>query len=399
MAGRFFFAAALVAVHSFTPALAGDNPSTITTAPKAKRTPYSHHDIAKRQAGSNVETTSPLPLTQYQFPYSAIPEQVNPFPIGRGPQSGYNRCNATTEGPTSECQTMEVNSLADFCIWGSPTPNGLIGNVEAAVVAYCTQSGHGTRIMPAGTITGAQFMKTSAYIQVTGKFNQSGIGLDPTDTGGELDPHGADLAGNPLGGLVYSSGLPSSKDNTTLIQATSWNNFVGSGTFCVKLCDSTVTTPNYCQNTIDLLGCDYNMPASYTDGEFTSCEGDLQDVVGVYTSNGQTLTWSQPASLDPSTTLPWQPRIPASSNCVTHSSAELYGSNTAAVSTPSASSGSALKPTQASGSVATGAAATANSKAASGTGTAAGSSSTNGAGRMVASSGLFALLGAVVLLM
>jgi hypothetical protein len=35
-------------------------------------------------------------------------------------------------------------------------------------------------------------MKTSAYIQITGHFNQSGIGLAPNDTGGELDPHGAD---------------------------------------------------------------------------------------------------------------------------------------------------------------------------------------------------------------
>jgi len=394
MAGRFFFAAALVAVHSFTPALAGDNPATITTAPKAKRTPYSHHDIAKRQAGSSIETTSPLPLTDYQYPYSAIPAQVNPFPIGRGPQAGYNRCNATTEGPTSECQTLIVNTLADFCLWGSPTAGGLIGNVEAAVVAYCSQAGHGTRIMPAGTITGAQFMRTSAYIQLTGHLNQTGVGLDPSDTGGELDPHGADLAGNPLGGLVYSTGLPSFNQSSTPMQATSWNNFVGSGTFCIKLCDPKVTLPNFCQNTIDLLGCSYNMPASYTDGEFTSCEGDLQDVVGVYTSNGQTLTWSQPASLDPSTTLPWQPRVPASSNCITYSSAQLYGSNTASVSAPSASSG----PTQASGSVATGAATTAKSQAASSTGTA-DRSSTNGAGRMVASSGLFALLGAVVLLM
>jgi hypothetical protein len=86
----------------------------------------------------------------------------------------------------------------------------LIGDVEAAVVAYCSKSGHGTRIMPAGTITGAQvsscndftgsdaylyrqqFMRTKAYIQVTGHFNQSGIGLAQNDTGGELDPHGAD---------------------------------------------------------------------------------------------------------------------------------------------------------------------------------------------------------------
>jgi hypothetical protein len=36
-------------------------------------------------------------------------------------------------------------------------------------------------------------MKTSAYIQVTGHINQTGVGLTTNDTGGELDPHGADL--------------------------------------------------------------------------------------------------------------------------------------------------------------------------------------------------------------
>jgi len=369
MAGRFFF---LVALHSFTTVLAGDNPATITTPPHSSHTPRSHHDLAKRQASA-----SPLPLTQYQYPYSALPYQVYPFQVGRGPQSGINICNSTTEGPTSECQTAIVNSLADFCIWGSPVAEGLIGDVEAAVVAYCSKSGHGTRVMPLGTIISAQFMKTTAYIQVTGRLNQAGIGLASNDTGGELDPHGADLAGNPLGGVVYSNSLPSAKD-TTMQQASSWNNFVGSGIFCFKLCDPSVTSPDYCENRIDLLGCDYNMPASYADG-FTSCDGDLQDVVGVYTSNGQTLTWSQPASLDPSSTLPWTPRIPASSNCQTFSSEQLYGGNTATAS---------------------GSAATVSGAKATGTGTAASSAPTsNGAGRLVVSSGSFALLGAVVALL
>jgi len=383
MAARIFFTTALIAVHSFTPALAQADP-LITPGPMAKR---SHHVLAKRQS---TETTSPLPLTDYNYPFSAIPFQVNPYAVGRGPQAGYNKCNSTTEGPTSECQTMEVNTLSDFCLWGSPTANGLIGNVEAAVVAYCSQPGHGTRVMPAGTITGAQFMKTSAYIQVTGHFNQSGIGLDPTDTGGELDPHGADLLGNPIGGLVYSTGLPSAKDNTTYIQASSWNNFVGSGIFCIKLCDPTVNSPNYCQNIFDLLGCSYNMPASYTDGEFTSCEGELQDVVGTYTSNGQVMTWSQPASLPATSVLPWTPRVPASSNCVTYQSTQIYPTGTP---TPSSSSG-------ATGSVAAGSKTTATSKVAGSTGSAAGSSpSSSGAGRLVVSSGIFALLGAVVVLL
>ena len=107
--------------------------------------------------------------------------------------------------------TLIVIYQADFCIWGSPILNGVILDVEAAVVAYCAQPGHGTRVMPPGTITGAQvsfaltprhcfislhgpqFMRTSAYIQITGFLNQTGIGVKFTDSGGELDPHAADL--------------------------------------------------------------------------------------------------------------------------------------------------------------------------------------------------------------
>ena len=50
---------------------------------------------------------------------------------------------------------------ADFCLWGSPTAANqpsTIGDIEAAVVAYCTQSGHGARIIPPGSITGAQVL-------------------------------------------------------------------------------------------------------------------------------------------------------------------------------------------------------------------------------------------------
>jgi len=91
-------------------------------------------------------------------------------------------------------------------------------------------------------------MKTPAYIQVVGLFNQTALNLASDDTGGELDPHGADFLGNPLGGLVYSTGLPSG-DNTTYQQTESWNNFVGSNQFCIKLCDPAYTADgnNYCQ--------------------------------------------------------------------------------------------------------------------------------------------------------
>ena len=62
--------------------------------------------------------------------------------------------------------------------------------------------------------------------------------------------------------------------------------FVGSGLFCVKVCYNNATDPDYCLNIDDLVGCQYNMPSNVQNGTFTSCDGDLQDVVGVYSVNG-----------------------------------------------------------------------------------------------------------------
>jgi len=257
-----------------------------------------------------------LPLTQYSFQYPNLPEKVNPFDTGRGPQSGYNICNSTTEGPESQCQTMFLNSIEDFCLWGSPKANGVIGDVEAVVVAYCTKSGHGTRLIPPGTLTAVQFIKTPGYIQVTGLFNQTGIGLKTDDSGGELDPHGADLAGNPLGGLLFSNNLPSSKDNTTIMQVKNWSNFVGGNQFCFKACDNKITKPDYCQNIYDTQGCGFNMPASYKPDEFTVCLGDNQNEPG------------------------GNPVIPASSSCTTYTSSVLYPTATASATSTATGAGS-----------------------------------------------------------
>jgi len=245
----------------------------------------------------------------------------NVLPTQSGPQFGYNICNSSTQGANSLCQTLIVNSAADFCLWGSPSPDGSIGDEEAKVVAYCTQNTHGARPIPGGAITGLQFMKTSAYIQIVGFIDNTAIGLAANDSGGELDPHGADLQGNPLGGVVYSNGTTDSKDGA-LAQVLSWNLFVGSGQFCVKICDNSITSPNYCLNTYDLVGCEYNMPSHVQNGTFTSCEGDLQDVVGIYTVDGTTSTWSMPATLE--SPPPFTPRVPASSNCQTFQATDLF---------------------------------------------------------------------------
>jgi len=83
--------------------------------------------------------------------------------------------------------------LADFCIWAPSVPGKTVGEIEGEMIAWCTRPGHGTRIMPDGTITGVQFTKSPDYVEVVGFMDQTKINMVAGDAGGEMDPHGADL--------------------------------------------------------------------------------------------------------------------------------------------------------------------------------------------------------------
>lgn len=65
-------------------------------------------------------------------------------------------------------------------------------------------------------------MKTPGYVQVVGYINQQLIDMDPNDGGGEMDPHGADERGNPLGGLVYSNSVTGGSA-TNYVQIKEWH--------------------------------------------------------------------------------------------------------------------------------------------------------------------------------
>ncbi|EIN03503.1 hypothetical protein PUNSTDRAFT_78044 [Punctularia strigosozonata HHB-11173 SS5] len=292
--------------------------------------------------GASVTYTSGTPLASKHFDYpDGIPYRADPDDGVRGTQFGYNLCNSTTENQSSLCQTAFINALDDFCLWAPPNGPETIGDTEQEEVAWCTKPGRGTRVIPEGALQGVQFMKTPDYLQVVGFIDQTKINMAGDDFGGELDPHGADFRGNPLGGLVYSNGFPASNgDNNTFIQAIEWHNFMGGGAFCFKICDPAgAHAADFCQHIYDRIGCAYNAPNNAQNGSFTSCEGDDQDFPGVYTSNGQVLTYTQPPeSLGVISTLPYQPRVPASSNCLTFSSADLFA---AAATTTASSSASA----------------------------------------------------------
>ncbi|KAG8695020.1 hypothetical protein FRC09_009438 [Ceratobasidium sp. 395] len=277
-----------------------------------------------------------VPLAQKDFDYNNLPYQADTDDGERGRQFGYNICNSTTENQQSLCQTSIINDLSDWCLWSSPEPNGVIGNIEGESVAYCSKAGHGTRLIPAGAIKGAQFMKTPDYIQIVGLIDQSLINLQADDGGGEMDPHGADQRGNPLGGLVFTNAWGGQYK-----QAKEWHNFMGSNMFCFKACDPNgANAKHYCEHIYDRIGCQYNAPAAYTEGVFETCEGESQDFPGVYTdAAGAVQTYTQPPeSLGEIKTMPYTARMPKSSNCVATPSSVLFAGLPTAAGAPAASS-------------------------------------------------------------
>jgi hypothetical protein len=317
-------------------------------------------------------------LDQLSFPHPTdAPYQIYPasgVQYVRGPQSGYNICNSTTEGQSSMCQTMYVNGLNDFCLWGPPEPNSTIADTEGEEVAWCVKTGYGARQMETGVITSAQLLQTSEYIMITGNINQPLINIQDGDFGGELDSGGQDERGNPIGGLIYSTVFSTDGQPNQIVH---WTEFIGNGQFCIKICKNDGVNPEgYCQHTLDRIGLGYNCPSKFTvggnapaDGSFEVCDSDLMTVPGVYVENGQTLSYSQPPeSLGAITSIPYQPSVVASSNCVTSASADLFGTGAAVTQATPTASGASSGATGASASAsnATGSASASGSRTASG---------------------------------
>ncbi|KAK0194127.1 hypothetical protein F5146DRAFT_1034360 [Armillaria mellea] len=342
------------------------------------------------QAVTGTFPATPLASKHYAYP-SEIPYKVDTDQgLIRGTQFGYNQCNSTTENQDSLCQTSFLNALDDFCLWAPSKPNSTIADTEGEEVAWCTKKGRGTRLMPEGTLQGVQFMKTPGYLQVVGFIDQTKINIQDGDFGGELDPHGADLRGNPMGGLVYSFGW--SGNNNTFTQAIEWHNFMGGNAFCFKVCDPSGPNPaDLCQHIYDRIGCAYNAPNNAQQGVFESCQGDNQDPPGIYTSNGVVMTYTQPAeSLGAITSMPYTARVPASSNCVTFASTALFTDGPTISSSASTSANTSGSTSRGASSGASG-----SSRTATGTASGANASSTGNGATQVTISGI-ALLSIVL---
>ncbi|KAJ7895989.1 hypothetical protein B0H14DRAFT_3619120 [Mycena olivaceomarginata] len=211
-------------------------------------------------------------------------------------QTGTNQCG-TALNQTSACQTAYMNALDDWCLWAPPEPGPLstIGETERIEVAWCIKSGTGSRLIPDGAITGAHWLITPDYIQVTGVGNMTLLNIPIDDEGGELDPHG-----NPVGGVVFSTAFGGQVEEifewTVCILGIRRISWAPANSVSASATRKGPRAPDFCQHIYDTLGCDFNMPANYNTG-FDTCHADSGEPMGVYGTS--TFHQGDPITPDP----------------------------------------------------------------------------------------------------
>lgn len=202
----------------------------------------------------------------------------------------------TTVNQTSESRLLSLNSVDDFCIFGPPVagPENTIGNTEPIVVAYCTKPRNGARLIPDGAIHSAHFVKAPSYVQINGFWDGTKMNIPYGDSGGELDPHGAENVGNPIGGNVTSNAVTGTD---TFYEE--WMSFVSYDQFCMRICTEEVNNISaslMCEHELDVMGCAFVLPSvnMWVNNSFTSCESDDAAPPGLYPQDdGSTSTFRQ----------------------------------------------------------------------------------------------------------
>ncbi|KAF7333444.1 hypothetical protein MVEN_02360400 [Mycena venus] len=240
----------------------------------------------------------------------------------------------TTINQKSMARLLSVNSIDDFCLFAPPTGPSAIADTETEEVAWCTMPRNNARVIPDGTITGVSFLKTDFYVQIMGHGDFTKLNVQPGDAGGELDPHGAEGTGNPVGGNVTTTVA----DGTDLPIA-EWMLYMSANQFCLRACynaNSTYSSAFMCWHELDVMGCEFVMPGTYHDaGTFETCDADVayppgwyptvvdgttsfstfaQFFTGIYTgADGQPTPYTVGDTVTPDAPF----STPSSSNCVT----------------------------------------------------------------------------------
>ncbi|KAJ7493569.1 hypothetical protein FB451DRAFT_1164463 [Mycena latifolia] len=240
----------------------------------------------------------------------------------------------TTINQTSMARLLSVNSIDDFCLFAPPVANSEIADTETEEIAWCTMPRNNARVIPDGTITGVTFLKTDFYVQIMGTGDFTKLNIRSGDQGGELDPHGAEGTGNPVGGNVTTTVADGIDEPIA-----EWMLYISANQFCLRACtnaNSTYSAAFMCWHELDVMGCEFVMPGTYHgSGTFETCDADVayppgwyptvvdgttsfstfaQFFTGVYTgSDGQPTPYTVGDTVTPDAPF----STPSSSNCVT----------------------------------------------------------------------------------
>ncbi|GAA5929787.1 hypothetical protein JCM1841_002648 [Sporobolomyces salmonicolor] len=203
-------------------------------------------------------------------------------------QYGYNDCTKYGDSPSANCQTLWLNSIDDFCLW-APPKKATIGDSERYLSLLHSASRPPSRPNEL-LFRRVHFQQTDKYIRKFTKMN-----IPAGDEGGELDPHGADGNGNPIGAIVLTNIGGKTQ------QLTEWNQFISDEMFCIRACWSESDGPQWCNHIYDVMGCMWNDPGNYNSGSFDTCAADTPAMpMGEYKlKNGATSTWHQGVSPTP----------------------------------------------------------------------------------------------------
>ena len=158
-----------------------------------------------------------------------------------------------------------------------------------------------------------------------------------------------------MGGIMFSESFGGTKQviewtkyvlRCSLSQYNAYHihfSFLGSNAFCLKACDPAgPNAAHFCEHVYDRIGCAFNAPNAAVDKVFESCDAENADYPGVYTTNGQVVTYTQPPeSLGAISTMPYVARVPSSSNCKTLTSSQLFAGLPTASSTSTGTSAAA----------------------------------------------------------
>ncbi|KAJ7816438.1 immunoreactive manno protein MP88 [Mycena olivaceomarginata] len=128
----------------------------------------------------------------------------------------------TTINQKSMVRLLSINSIDNFCLFAPPTGPSNIADTETEEVAWCTLPRNNTRVIRDGVITGVSFTKLT---------------VAAGNAGGELDPHGAEGTGNPVGG--------------------NWMLYMSADQFCLRACynaNATYSAAAMCGHKLDLHG-------------------------------------------------------------------------------------------------------------------------------------------------